>query len=210
MLQLHSTAGIVVQNAASLDPLGHATLEGTTLALHVQNASSPGEHCYQYYIMSVFYTIYYYSHCSYPSLDICRYEAGLQKLLAAEGEVNVMKEELIQLQPKLIATGKQVEETLVVVNSQTEAAVAQKAVVSAEEAAASETAAAAKAIKVCCTSCWQHTVMFLKNWLMHDCPGAVMQSCQFRLHAFGNTLSSIVNLDGILYQVLILYIRTLQ
>lgn len=59
-----------------------------------------------------------------------------------------MKEELILLQPKLIATGKQVEETLVVVNSQTEAAVAQKAVVQAEEAAASEKAAAAKAIKV--------------------------------------------------------------
>ena len=79
---------------------------------------------------------------------VCRYEAGLQKLLAAEGEVNVMKEELIQLQPKLIATGKEVEETLVVVNSQTEAAVAQKAIVQAEEAAASEKAAAAKAIKV--------------------------------------------------------------
>lgn len=60
----------------------------------------------------------------------------------------MMKEELIQLQPKLIATGKEVEETLVVVNSQTEAAVAQKAVVQAEEAAASEKAAAAKAIKV--------------------------------------------------------------
>ena len=59
-----------------------------------------------------------------------------------------MKEELIQLQPKLIATGKEVEETLVVVNSQTEAAVAQKAVAQAEEAAASEKAAAAKAIKV--------------------------------------------------------------
>ncbi len=72
----------------------------------------------------------------------------MQKLLAAEGEVNVMKEELIQLQPKLIATGKEVEETLVVVNSQTEAAVAQKAGVQAEEAIASEKAAAAKAIKV--------------------------------------------------------------
>ena len=62
--------------------------------------------------------------------------------------MNVMKEELIQLQPKLIATGKEVEETLVVVNNQTEAAVAQKAVVQAEEAIASEKAAAAKAIKV--------------------------------------------------------------
>ena len=80
--------------------------------------------------------------------ECCRYEAGLQKLLAAEGEVNVMKEELIQLQPKLIATGKEVEETLIVVNSQTEAAEAQKAIVQAEEAAASEKAAAAKAIKV--------------------------------------------------------------
>ena len=86
---------------------------------------------------------------SFTVLYICRYEAGLQKLLAAEGEVSMMKEELIQLQPPLIATGKQVEETLVVVNSQTEAAVVQKAVVSAEEAAASEKAAAAKAIKVC-------------------------------------------------------------
>lgn len=96
---------------------------------------------------------------------MCRYEAGLQKLLAAEGEVNVMKEELIQLQPKLIATGKQVQETLIVVNSQTEAAVAQKAVVSAEEAAASEKAAAAKAIKVCCP-CQHDTLTFL--WCQHS------------------------------------------
>ena len=79
-----------------------------------------------------------------------------------------MKEELIQLQPKLIATGKEVEETLVVVNSQTEAAVAQKAVVSAEEAAASEKAAAAKAIKVSlltCTStrvCYQHQTLVVR------------------------------------------------
>lgn len=35
-----------------------------------------------------------------------RYEVGLEKLLAAEGEVNVMKQELIELQPKLIETGK--------------------------------------------------------------------------------------------------------
>ena len=77
-----------------------------------------------------------------------------------------MKEELIQLQPKLIATGKEVEETLVVVNSQTEAAVAQKAVVSAEEAAASEKAAAAKAIKVslltCTRVCYQHQTLVVR------------------------------------------------
>lgn len=41
-----------------------------------------------------------------------RYEVGLEKLLAAEQDVGAMKEELIALQPKLIETGKEVEETL--------------------------------------------------------------------------------------------------
>jgi dynein heavy chain len=35
-----------------------------------------------------------------------RYEVGLEKLLSAEGQVNTMKQELIQLQPKLIETGR--------------------------------------------------------------------------------------------------------
>lgn len=34
-----------------------------------------------------------------------RYEIGLEKLLAAEADVNVMKQELIELQPKLVETG---------------------------------------------------------------------------------------------------------
>jgi dynein heavy chain len=37
-----------------------------------------------------------------------RYETGLQKLLAAEAEVATMKQELIELQPKLIQTQKEV------------------------------------------------------------------------------------------------------
>jgi hypothetical protein len=37
-----------------------------------------------------------------------RYETGLQKLLAAEAEVANMKQELIELQPKLIQTQKEV------------------------------------------------------------------------------------------------------
>ena len=41
--------------------------------------------------------------CNSP---FCRYAVGLDKLLAAESEVNVMKQELIELQPKLIQTGK--------------------------------------------------------------------------------------------------------
>ncbi|KAF6265404.1 dynein heavy chain 6 [Scenedesmus sp. NREL 46B-D3] len=76
-----------------------------------------------------------------------RYEVGLEKLLAAEGEVNVMKQELINLQPKLIETGKEVEETLRVVDAQTKEAAAKKEVVVGEEAIASEKAAVAKAIK---------------------------------------------------------------
>jgi hypothetical protein len=32
-------------------------------------------------------------------------QVGLRKLLDAEGEVNIMKQELIALQPKLIETG---------------------------------------------------------------------------------------------------------
>ena len=41
-----------------------------------------------------------------------RYQIGLEKLFAAEADVNVMKTELIELQPKLVETGKEVEATL--------------------------------------------------------------------------------------------------
>ncbi|KAG2430891.1 hypothetical protein HXX76_009864 [Chlamydomonas incerta] len=76
-----------------------------------------------------------------------RYEVGLEKLLAAEQDVGAMKEELIALQPKLIETGKEVEETLKIVDKQTQEAEAKKVVVQGEEAVANEKAAAAKAIK---------------------------------------------------------------
>lgn len=76
-----------------------------------------------------------------------RYEVGLEKLLAAEADVNVMKQELIELQPKLVETGKEVEETLKVVASETKEAEAKKVVVMGEEAIANEKAASAKAIK---------------------------------------------------------------
>ncbi len=45
-----------------------------------------------------------------------RYEVGLEKLLAAESDVNIMKKELIELQPKLVETGKEVAQTLIVVD----------------------------------------------------------------------------------------------
>ncbi|EFJ50020.1 dynein heavy chain 6 [Volvox carteri f. nagariensis] len=76
-----------------------------------------------------------------------RYEVGLEKLLSAEHDIGVMKEELIALQPKLIETGKEVEETLKIVDRQTQEAEAKKVVVVGEEAVANEKAASAKAIK---------------------------------------------------------------
>lgn len=42
-------------------------------------------------------------------LAVCVVQVGLRKLLDAEGEVNVMKQELIALQPKLIETGTSTE-----------------------------------------------------------------------------------------------------
>ncbi|KIY97683.1 Dynein heavy chain 3, axonemal [Monoraphidium neglectum] len=76
-----------------------------------------------------------------------RYEVGLSKLLAAEVDVGRMQEELTALQPRLVETGKQVAETLTVVDRETQEAAAKREVVAGEEAAASTKAAAAKAIK---------------------------------------------------------------
>lgn len=78
----------------------------------------------------------------------CRYEIGLEKLLSAETDVNAMKADLIELQPKLIETGKEVKETLIVVNSETLEAEKKRTAVQGEEAIANEKAAAAKLIKV--------------------------------------------------------------
>lgn len=76
-----------------------------------------------------------------------RYEIGLQKLLSAETDVNAMKTDLIELQPKLIETGKEVEQTLKVVNTETAEAESKRKVVQGEEAVANDKAAAAKLIK---------------------------------------------------------------
>lgn len=73
---------------------------------------------------------------------------GLEKLLAAEKDVNEMKQELIELQPKLIETGKEVEETLVIVNQETREAEAKREIVKDEESIANEKASSAKKIKV--------------------------------------------------------------
>ena len=79
-----------------------------------------------------------------------RYERGLDKVINAERDVNIMKEELISLQPKLVQTSKEVAEALVVVDKETAAAQVTKDAVLKDEAAASEKAAAANAIKEDC------------------------------------------------------------
>jgi dynein heavy chain len=63
-----------------------------------------------------------------------RYANGYDCLIDTESKVNVMKQELIDLQPILIQTGKETEEKLVVVTAETEAADKIKAGVAVEEA----------------------------------------------------------------------------
>ena len=81
-----------------------------------------------------------------------RYTVGLSKLLAAEESVSVMKTELIELQPVLVKTSQEVEDTLKIVDKETIEAEAKRAVVESEEAVANEKAKAAKAIKDECES----------------------------------------------------------
>lgn len=72
-----------------------------------------------------------------------------------------------------VCAGKEVEETLRIVDAQSKEAAAKKQVVEGEEAIASEKAAAAKAIKVrwhCCTA-WQHQAGHVKySRMLQTCP----------------------------------------
>jgi hypothetical protein len=72
---------------------------------------------------------------------------GLERLVASEAAVGAMKGELLELQPRLIATSAEVEATLADVNLQTAAAEQKRGLVQHEEAIAAEKAKAAKAIK---------------------------------------------------------------
>lgn len=75
---------------------------------------------------------------------------GLEKLLGAEGQVSVMKQELEALQPVLIRTAKETDELLVVIARETKDAEATRAVVEEEERVANGKAREAKAIKDDC------------------------------------------------------------
>lgn len=114
------------------------------------------------------------------SIVLCRYEIGLQKLLSAETDVNAMKTDLIELQPKLIETGKEVEKTLEVVNTETAEAETKRKIVQGEEAVANEKAAAAKLIKarIKGTPALQSCGSYLKTTVV---PAQFCRFCGFRI-----------------------------
>ena len=63
-----------------------------------------------------------------------RYEVGLEKLASTEAQVQGMQSELEALQPKLIASTKETEQLMVVIEAQTVEADKVKAVVKASDA----------------------------------------------------------------------------
>jgi len=79
-----------------------------------------------------------------------KYANGYDTLIRTEENVNVMKQELIDLQPMLVTKQKEVSEQKVIVQEKTEAAMVVEASVSKEEAIASEASEKANAIKSDC------------------------------------------------------------
>jgi len=56
-----------------------------------------------------------------------RYEVGLEKLGSASSQVSVMQKELTSLQPQLVEAGKQVDETMAIIETETvEVAIVEK------------------------------------------------------------------------------------
>ena len=109
------------------------------------------------------------------------------KLLAAEQEVNVMKVDLIALQPVLVQTGVEVAETLIIVNRESQEASVQREVVVGEEAIANEKATAAQAIKDECEGVvspvpgdWRMSLTFLLS-----CQCCLASLCFSDLNATG-------------------------
>ena len=79
-----------------------------------------------------------------------RYENGLVAIAETEASVAVMKQELIDLQPKLVVAQQETAEMMVVIERETEEAMKVKAVVEVDEAAASKTAGEVQAVKDDC------------------------------------------------------------
>lgn len=76
-----------------------------------------------------------------------RYLSGLDKLDFASQEIGKMKEELVRLQPQLLATGAETDALLARVAKDAVEVEAQRTIVASEQLAANQQAAAAQAIK---------------------------------------------------------------
>ncbi|XP_065937642.1 dynein axonemal heavy chain 3 isoform X7 [Magallana gigas] len=76
-----------------------------------------------------------------------RYIVGLEKLEFSESQVNVMQQELVELQPKLIQTSKETAELIEFISKESIEVEAIKKVVEADEVVANNAAMDAKAIK---------------------------------------------------------------
>ncbi|KAG6455707.1 hypothetical protein O3G_MSEX009350 [Manduca sexta] len=81
-----------------------------------------------------------------------RYETGLEQLDFAAGQVAVMQQNLISLQPLLVETSDKTEKLMIKIEQDTVVVEKQKEIVGADEALANEAAAAAQAIKDDCES----------------------------------------------------------
>ncbi|XP_068632055.1 dynein axonemal heavy chain 3 [Battus philenor] len=81
-----------------------------------------------------------------------RYEIGLEQLEFAAGQVAVMQQQLIDLQPQLVETSDKTEKLMIKIEQDTVLVEKQKEIVGADEALANEAAAAAQAIKDDCES----------------------------------------------------------
>ncbi|XP_045771343.1 dynein axonemal heavy chain 3 isoform X1 [Maniola jurtina] len=81
-----------------------------------------------------------------------RYETGLEQLDFAAGQVAVMQQNLIDLQPLLVDTSDKTEKLMIKIEQDTVVVEKQKEIVGADEALANEAAAAAQAIKDDCES----------------------------------------------------------
>ncbi|KOB78676.1 hypothetical protein OBRU01_02040 [Operophtera brumata] len=80
------------------------------------------------------------------------YETGLEQLDFAAGQVAVMQQQLINLQPLLVETSDKTEKLMIKIEQDTVVVEKQKEIVGADEALANEAAAAAQAIKDDCES----------------------------------------------------------
>ncbi|KAJ8952271.1 hypothetical protein NQ318_007438 [Aromia moschata] len=79
-----------------------------------------------------------------------RYEVGLEKLASAGSQVSIMQASLEALQPQLVVAAAQVENTLKIVQKESQEAAVVEATVMEDEAAANEQAKAAQLIKDDC------------------------------------------------------------